>query len=177
MPDQQHVPMPPHGLLGLEPEPLWIRYDWVLWLILILIVLLFVWIIYRWARGSKKIVELPPSPWIGLENELNQWEAVYRDRPSGDVYLGLSGVLRHALELKHSFPATGQTLPELRRSLVARATLSADVQQELLEFLSLADQVKFAGQTMTPEETGAWIERMRSWLKALQGDRALVSKH
>jgi hypothetical protein len=63
---------------------------------------------------------------------------------------------------------TGQTLAETKASFEKSPALSANFQQDLIKFLSLSEQLKFAGQWLSAAESSEWQEKVKAWMEKLR---------
>ncbi len=172
----QELPQPPHGLIGLQPASAWAGVHpaiWCLGFAAIAVAAAYFW--WRWRHRRQKQVLLPPiDPW---EELLRAVEEVGEPRAAQDevaYYLQLSGYLRQALELRFGFHATSQTLAELQASLGRIEGLEAEQLHRYLQFLSLADRVKFAGAAHRTNGLDAandldghrlWKQNVMGWIK------------
>jgi hypothetical protein len=145
--------------------------------IVILLSILAFFILRRWRRRGDLPVKMaepsqvpPVDPWTLLDQ---RWLALKRPEPwtreaSEEFFFQLSFVLRQALELRTGLLITGQTLAETKQTLQKSAALSANFQQELLKFLSLAEQLKFAGQILDWDKAEAWQLQVEAWITQIR---------
>ncbi|WP_141735427.1 hypothetical protein [Oligoflexus tunisiensis] len=170
MPDVADAPQLPHGIMGLQPQAFpWIT---VILLGLGLLGLAFLgWFLWkRWktktARKPVPTAPAPQDPWLRLDEALQSLEIKepWSREACEEYFFRLSFILREALELRTGLPITGQTLAETKQSLEKSPALSANFQQDLIKFLSLAEQLKFAGQWLSAAESMAWREKVKAWM-------------
>lgn len=170
MPEVAEAPQLPHGIMGLQPEAFpWMTLVLVgLGLLLLGLIGWFLWKRLRRKTSPQTPVVAPPArdPWAELDQKLNDLaiQEPWNRELCEDYFFRLSFVLREALELRTGLPITGQTLAETKRSLEKSPALSANFQEDLIKFLSLADQLKFAGQWLNAAESMEWREKVRAWI-------------
>lgn len=166
----------PHGIMGLQPRPVpWgsILLGAVL-LVLLLVLAYFLW--QRWQQRRSRRVPvpspLPMNPWDRLLLHMQALAAApnWQRTDSEEFFFQLSFALREGLELATGLPITGQTLAETRLSLGKSPRLSANFQEELIKFLGLAEQLKFAGRALDPTEAMEWREKVQGWLEQLRAE-------
>ncbi len=174
MPEVAEAPQLPHGIMGLQPQ----AFPWMTVILVSLAVLLLVligWYFWKTRRlkagNSTRMVEQQPrDPWTDLVQKLNDLKVQepWSREASEEYFFRLSFILREALELRTGLPITGQTLAETKRSLEKSPALSANFQEDLIKFLSLADQLKFAGQQLNAAESMEWREKVKAWLDQIR---------
>jgi hypothetical protein len=170
MSDVTAAPQLPHGIMGLQPQAF-------PWLTVILLGLALVglavlgWFLWkRWkaktTRETIKSAVIPQDPWQKLDEALQKLDVQepWSREACEEYFFRLSFILREALELRTGLPITGQTLAETTKSLEKSPALSANFQQDLIKFLSLAEQLKFAGQWLSATESTAWREKVKAWV-------------
>jgi hypothetical protein len=174
MPEALDAPQLPHGIMGLQPQ----AFPWMN-VILIGLGLLLLGLIgwYLWKRLFRKTQKpsgpapsVPRDPWASVDQALESLaiQEPWTRQACEDYFFRLSFVLREALELRTGLPVTGQTLAETKRSLEKSPALSANFQEDLIKFLSLADQLKFAGQWLDAAESMEWREKVKAWIDQLR---------
>jgi hypothetical protein len=174
MPEVAGSPQLPHEILGLKPQP----FPWMtvilfgLGLLLLALIAFYVW--RYWRRRAALIpqtaVPAPEDPWQRVEMSVDKLSPAepWTREACEDFYFRLSFALREALELRTGLPITGQTWSETKRSLEKSPALSANFQEDLIKFLSLADQLKFAGQWRDAAESQEWREKVKAWIHELR---------
>jgi thiol:disulfide interchange protein len=174
MPDVADAPQLPHGMMGLQPQ----AFPWMT-VILIGLGLALLGLIgwFLWKHLRRKVVKPPAftpplaaDPWARLERD---WEGLaisetWTREACENFFFRLSFLLREALELRTGLPISAQTLVETRQSLEKSRALSANFQEDLIKFLSLADQLKFAGQWLSAAESIEWREKVKTWMDQLR---------
>ncbi len=171
------VSQPPHGIMDLQPQ----SADWGLVILSLLIVLFLVFVgywLYRRYQSRQKARPTGPlssraaaaDPWTLLDQRWAQLQIAnpWTRENCEEFFFQLSFMLRQALELRTGLPITGQTLAETRRSLEKNLSLSANFQQELLQFLSQAEQLKFAGLWIDAAESSVWQQKVKGWLDQIR---------
>ena len=167
------VPQPPHGFIGLQPQASWAGVDPLIWCLGFAVLIAALGAL--WWRKNQKRAQVPLSPPIDpWERLLAAVEALAE--PQGEepapYYLQLSGYLRQALELRFAIHATGQTLGELQVSLAQVEAkgegLTTEQAHRYLQFLSLADRVKFSGESRSSESHSLWKQNVLGWIKETQ---------
>jgi hypothetical protein len=174
MPDAAGTPQLPHGIMGMQPQAMpWMSV--ILWSLGFLLLVLIGW--FLWTRLRRKALKKPIAaavspvdPWVQLEQKLQTLDIrePWSREACEDFFFQLSFVLREALELRTGLPITGQTLAETKKSLEKSPALSANFQQDLIKFLSLSEQLKFAGQWLSANESVEWREKVKSWMEQLR---------
>ncbi len=174
MPEVAEAPQLPHGIMGLQPQ----AFRWMTVILVSLAVLLLVligWYFWKHRRHKSKSPTrlgetLTRDPWADLGQKLNDLTAQepWGREASEEYFFRLSFILREALELRTGLPITGQTLAETKRGLEKSPALSANFQEDLIKFLSLADQLKFAGQQLNAAESMEWREKVKAWLDQIR---------
>ncbi len=165
---------PPHGLMGLRPDsPPWGLLG--LSLIILILLILAAYLSVRWWRrhrhsqnASRPLPTVPVvDPWRLLEQRLKALHCAqpWTQESCEEFFFELSFLLRQAVELRTNLPITGQTLAETRLSLEKSSSLSANFQQELLKFLSLAEQLKFAGILLDAQVSQQWQTKVGEWIE------------
>lgn len=174
MPEVADAPQLPHGIMGLQPQ----AFPWMPVILLglgLLMLGLIGW--FLWKRLRQRTVTqtspaapLPADPWPKLDHVLESLEIKepWTREACEDYFFRLSFVLREAVELRTGLPITGETLAETKRSLEKSPALSANFQEDLIKFLSLADQLKFAGQWLNATESMEWREKVKAWIDQLR---------
>lgn len=174
MPEALDAPQLPHGIMGLQPQAFPLMTVILIGLGLLLLGLIG-W--FLWKRLARKTLKpsgpapaAPRDPWAGVDQSLESLEIKepWTREACEDYFFRLSFVLREALELRTGLPITGQTLTETKRSLEKSPALSANFQEDLIKFLSLADQLKFAGQWLNAAESMEWREKVKAWIDQLR---------
>lgn len=168
------APQLPHGIMGLQPQAFPFGFVVLLSLSLLLVTLLG-WLLWKQLRRKSAAVNTGPSmaptdPWSRLAQALESLETSepWNRESCEEFFFRLSFVLRQALELRTGLPVTGQTLAETKASFEKSPALSANFQQDLIKFLSLAEQLKFAGQWLNAAESSEWREKVKAWMEQLR---------
>jgi hypothetical protein len=122
------------------------------------------------ASLTAPLGEVSRDPWDNLEHV---WSSLRPrepwDRLAGEeFFFQLSFVLRQALELRTDLPLTGQTLSESEHSLETYPLFSANLKQDLVKFLRLAEQLKFAGAELSLDDALTWQSNVKKWLELLR---------
>ncbi|MDQ3231700.1 MAG: hypothetical protein M3Q07_07755 [Pseudobdellovibrionaceae bacterium] len=174
MPDAPAAPQLPHGIMGLQPE----AFPWMpvmlgsLACLALALIGWFLWTRLRRRSSHRPVtpVTRPVDPWLRVEQRLQTLDIQepWSREVCEDFFFQLSFVLREALELRTGLPITGQTLAETRTSLEKSPALSANFQQDLIKFLSLSEQLKFAGQWLGAAESLEWREKVKAWVEQLR---------
>jgi thiol:disulfide interchange protein len=174
MPEVAGSPQVPHGIVGLKPQAFpWMTFILIgLGLLLLALIAFYVWRHMR-RRAALKPRTLAPAaedPWQRLVMSVDKLAPAepWTREACEDFFFRLSFVLREALELHTGQPITGQTWAETKRSLEKSPALSANFQEDLIKFLSLADQLKFAGQWRDAAESLEWWEKVKAWILQLR---------
>lgn len=174
MPEVAGSPQLPHGIMGLQPQPFpWMTVILIgLGLVLLALIAFYAWTHLR-RRASLKpetAAPRPEDPWQRLELSVDGLSLAepWTREACEDFFFRLSFALREALELRTGLPITGQTWAETKRSLEKSPALSANFQEDLIKFLSLADQLKFAGQWRDAAESLEWREKVKAWIHELR---------
>ncbi|HET9235877.1 MAG TPA: hypothetical protein VFO10_01420 [Oligoflexus sp.] len=164
----------PHGIMGLQPQ----SFPWMtviligLGLVLLALIAFLVWKHLRSGAALKPETAAlrPEDPWQRLELSMDGLSLAepWTREACEDYFFRLSFALREALELRTGLPITGQTWAETKRSLEKSPALSANFQEDLIKFLSLADQLKFAGQWRDAAESQEWREKVKAWIHELR---------
>jgi hypothetical protein len=132
---------------------------------------------YVWKHLRRRAALKPQTtatraedPWQRLQLSVDQLPLAepWTREACEDFFFRLSFALREALELRTGLPITGQTWAETKRSLEKSSALSANFQEDLIKFLSLADQLKFAGQWRDAAESLEWREKVKAWIHELR---------
>lgn len=174
MPEVAGSPQLPHGIMGLQPQPFpWMTVILIgLGLVLAAVIAFFVWkhLRRRAALTPQTVAPRPEDPWQRLEQSVDGLTVAepWTRETCEDYFFRLSFALREALELRTGLPITGQTWSETKRSLEKSPALSANFQEDLIKFLSLADQLKFAGQWRDAAESQEWREKVKTWIQDLR---------
>jgi len=168
------APQLPHGIMGLQPQAFPWTFVVLLSLGLLLVALLgwFLWKQLRRQTAARPAASsmAPLDPWSRLAQILESLEIKepWNRESCEDFFFRLSFVLREALELRTGLPVTGQTLAETKASFEKSPALSANFQQDLIKFLSLSEQLKFAGQWLSAAESSEWREKVKAWMEQLR---------
>jgi hypothetical protein len=168
------APQLPHGMMGLQPQ----AFPWmavILFGLGLALLGLIGWFLWKYLRRQTVKAPAftspqPTDPWARLEQD---WQGLVIAEPwtretCENFFFRLSFLLREALELRTGLPISAQTLVETRHSLEKSRALSANFQEDLIKFLSLADQLKFAGQWLSAAESIEWREKVKTWMDQLR---------
>lgn len=164
---------PPHGLMGLQE----LAWPWSVYTLLglgLIFIAFVAWRLWRWLQQSKQAAAQTAvpivDPWQALQQNFTRLRVEEPwDQPNSEqFFFALSFLLRQAIELKTQMPVTGQTLAEVRMTLQKSLHFSANFKTELLEFLSLAEQLKFAGQSLDAFQAEQQRLKVETWLEQLQ---------
>lgn len=140
----------------IEPPSSWL--DWLPYIVLLLVLLSailgFIW----WKRRPKAspIAQNSPAPLLPphkiAHQQLQQLsqQQWWQQGKVKQYYTNLSDILRQYIEARYQKPAMEQTTDEILQSLDQE--ISTNELQTLKNTLSLADMVKFAKATPTPEQ-------------------------
>lgn len=172
------VSQPPHGIMDLQdPGIPWRRYIvFAILAILLIFALAQVWLWWKRRKEARTLHSSLPSGKLAID----PWQHIqvtysslivgtnWSRETSEAYYFALSFLLRQAMELRTRLPLTSQTLSELRKTLDHSQAFSANFKTELLEFLTLAEQLKFAGRWLDVAESEAWRTRVGVWLSQLE---------
>jgi hypothetical protein len=175
MPEVAGSPQLPHGIMGLQPQ----AFPWMtvilsgLGLLLVALIAFYVWKHLRRQAALKTPQVTAPQaedPWQRLDRSVDMLAPTepWTRSACEEFFFRLSFALREALELRTGLPITGQTWAETKRSLEKSPALSANFQEDLIKFLSLADQLKFAGQWRDAAESLEWREKVKAWILQLR---------
>lgn len=140
----------------IEPPSSWL--DWLPYIVLALVLLSaiigFIW----WKRRPKASTPaqisaaplLPPHKIARQQLQQLTQQQWWQQGKVKQYYTNLSDILRQYIETRYQKPAMEQTTDEILQSLDKE--ISATELQTLKNTLSLADMVKFAKATPTPEQ-------------------------
>lgn len=157
-----------HDITAIEEVPAVAPVDdaWLRWIFLVGVGLLIggaaiaLYFVLR-KRPIRTPVELALHEW----HRLIAMKLPEQGRSERFITL-LTTLLRRYLERQYALPARRRTTPEFRQQLEACALLTIEQKQFLTTFLQRCDAVKFAHQTMTPDECRQCADEVRQFLQA-----------
>ncbi|MFW7377716.1 MAG: DUF4381 family protein [Oligoflexus sp.] len=160
---------PPHGLMGMiettDQWP-WYWYGFVAIFLLGLLALAF----YMWRRYNRGKTHHASQQQDYLE-ALKSLSWPSQDGEQEEFVYQLAFYLRAAMERKTQIPFTDMTFRELQKSLHENSAIGPSLPcsvEELLQFFSDAEQIKFQGKRASDDDLQRMFQQAKNWLQTLQ---------
>jgi len=151
-----------HGLKGSHGDPfIW----WALAITTVVLAALLFWLLRR-TRAEKAAATIPQeTAQERAHRELAALEArLAADGASAVFFVSLSAVLRRYIEGRFSVRAQEMTSEEFIAFTKEATFVSGKQKNELKEFFSLADLIKFAKHAVTPQDARASLSSVRGFV-------------
>lgn len=179
MPDTPSEKLP-HDVREIIPYA-WAWIDSMKWVIIALLIIgaiaLILWAIMRYQKRQGSKLQETPKTLLERLSEINERikrlpiETPFHERAQKEYFHMLSLMFREFIEVRYKFPATDQTLKELKWPIKQRVGLSADDINDVFKFLERSDFVKFAGEQLSDSEAEKegekWREKILGWNRQL----------
>ena len=151
-----------HGLKGAHADPLlW----WAIVLTALAVAAFCVWWFRRRRAKAVKETAIEETPQERAHRELAALEArLAAEGADAGFFVGLSAVLRRYIEGRFSVRAQEMTSEEFVAFAKEATFVSNKQKNELKEFFSLADLIKFAKQAVTPQDAQASLLSVRGFV-------------
>ena len=149
--------------LTLVPVPTWWQNPWV-WAAFAVALIAIGYFAHRWWKSRPApvlaAVPVPPGPPPHLEalRRLSELRSRHATLGPYDVALECSDILRLYIEARFALPIRYQTTREFLGAAQTEPQLGVEARQELGEFLSFFDRLKFARDSAPSSETLAAID-------------------
>lgn len=156
--------------LTLVPVPAWWQNPWILGaLILVLGVIGYYGMRWLRARTVALAAEQPvyqgPPPHLEALKRLADLRTRHATLSAYEVALECPDILRHYIEQRFNLPIRYQTTREFLGVAQAHPLLDGEPRKQLGEFLKFFDQIKFARDTATPQQTLAALDAAEAFIK------------
>ena len=156
------VKSPPHSIKDIQKAPIWV-YGIVRWILLVLLFAATAGIIWYIVRRYKvtqgtfiyKAPEEPqrPAEEVALEKlDVIRQDKIWQEGRTKQYHTELTDVIREYIGRRFMIQSSEKTSDETLRALQPVMTEQKDLFQSLKQMLQLADLVKFAKWTTTPDE-------------------------
>lgn len=167
---------PPHDISGLTPKPPPYK-EWAFYACLSLLVVFLVLFLYKKLRRRVVPDIIKPSkpkldPRAGLKGRLQRLQISdsFGKSEREEYFFELSLILRNFIEIKTSLKLTDMTYREIEKSLrQERLPFANEEIEQILSFLSKADQIKFACRQVGVIEAEKDKEQVVEWIRNLYG--------
>ncbi len=117
------------------------------------------------AMAVRRKRWLTPVQWAIDELDLLKSSAAVASGESDSICRELSRIVRDYLELQFEIAAPEQTTDELLQIITSGGRLDLETQQQFGRIFEAADQVKFAGLQLSPQELDAMIDEAAQLVK------------
>ena len=132
---------------------------------LLLLCLFLYWVVKKFLTRKKDEDSVLPD--IQFYNDLKKLEMqdFVTKKEERKLYFFLSEALRRFIDRHFYYQALDKTFTEIENEfLIARATEIVSA-EEVRRFLKRAEEIKFAGNTVNPEEVAQDFKSLRQWVK------------
>ena len=162
---------PPHPIVELAEYPFRVPVMWLVTLVVVLLVGIIGFFIWRWYRNKNQVHYAPRSE-PPLQLMLRSLEAQKPPSPFPesmhcDYFFTLSMAFRQILEQAYNFPATDLTLKELKKPLEQRVNFESYNHKDLVKFFERCDLIKFAKAPTNENEAINYHSQALGWAKAI----------